>query len=86
VVARLAVLEGMGLARRVGADSWEVRGDFVGVLRGMQKMADRHKTLSARGALRSDERLPILSLDHRPWIASRAGFWSMAKKRTVAVT
>jgi hypothetical protein len=28
-------------------------------------MADRQKTLSAGGALRSDERLPILPLDHR---------------------
>jgi hypothetical protein len=65
VVARLAVLEGVGLAQRVGADSWEVRSDFVGVLRGMQKMTDRQKTLSAGGVLRSDERLPILPLDHR---------------------
>jgi hypothetical protein len=65
VVARLAVLEGMGLARRVGAHEWEVRRDFAGVLRGMQKMVDRQKTLSAGGVLRSDERLPILPLDHR---------------------
>ena len=64
VAARLAALEGMGLARRVSADGWEVRGDFAGVLRGMQKMADRQKTLSAGGVLRSDERLPILPLDH----------------------
>jgi type IV secretory pathway VirD2 relaxase len=65
VVARLAVLEGMGLARRVSANDWEVRRDFEGVLRGMQKMADRQKTLGAGGVLRSDERLPILPLDHR---------------------
>ena len=65
VVARLAALEGMGLARRVSANEWEVRRDLEGVLRGMQKMADRQKTLSAGGVLRSDERLPILPLDHR---------------------
>jgi len=64
VVARLAVLEVMGLARRVSTDSWEVRGDFAGVLRGMQKIADRQKTLNAGGVLRSDARLPILPLDH----------------------
>lgn len=64
VVARLAVLESMGIARRISADVWEVRRDVEGVLRGMQKMADRQKTLRAGGALRSDERLPILPLDH----------------------
>ena len=64
LVARLAVLEGMGLSRRVSADTWEVRCDLEGVLRGMQKMADRQKTLNAGGVLRSDERLPILPLDH----------------------
>ena len=65
VVGRLAILEGMGLARRISPDSWEVRCDFHSVLRGMQKLADRQKTLSAGGVLRSDERLPIVPLDHR---------------------
>jgi type IV secretory pathway VirD2 relaxase len=65
LVARLAVLEGMGLARRVSADSWEVRRDLESVLRGMQKMADRQKTLAAGGVLPSDGRLPIEPLDHR---------------------
>jgi len=65
VVARLAALEGMGLARRVGADSWEVRRDLESVLRGMQRTADRQKTLAAGGVLRSDERLPIQPLDYR---------------------
>jgi len=65
VAARLVVLEGMGLAWRSGAGTWGVRRDFAGVLRGMQKMADRQKTLSVGGVLRSDERLPILPLDHR---------------------
>jgi len=65
VVARLAVLEGMGLARRLSADSWEVRRDLESVLRGMQKIADRQKTLAAGGVLPSDKRLPIQPLDHR---------------------
>jgi len=65
VVARLAVLESMGLARRICADSWEVRRDLESVLRGMQKMADRQRTLAVGGVLRSDERLPIQPLDHR---------------------
>jgi len=64
VVARLAALEEMGLASRVTADTWQVRRDFEGVLRGMQRMADRQRTLASGGALRSDERLPIQPLDH----------------------
>jgi hypothetical protein len=73
VVARLAALEKMGLARRTSADRWEVRLDFVSVLRGMGKMADRQKTLAAGGILRSDERLPIQPLDHRAvdWVEGR---------------
>jgi hypothetical protein len=65
LVARLAVLEGMGLAQRVSAEIWSVRRDFESVLRGMQKLGDRQRTLAARGTLRSDDRVPILSLDHR---------------------
>jgi type IV secretory pathway VirD2 relaxase len=73
VVARLAALEGMGLAHRMIADTWEVRRDFESVLRGMGKMADRQKTLAAGGFLRSDERLPIQPLDLRAmdWVEGR---------------
>ena len=73
VVARLAALEGMGLAHRVSADTWEVRRDFESVLRGMGKMADRQRTLAAGGILRSDERIPIQPLDHRAveWVEGR---------------
>jgi hypothetical protein len=85
LVARLAVLEVMGLARRVSTDSWEVRGDFTGVLQGMQKIADRQKTLYAGGVLRSDARLPILPLNHVLWIVSKGGSWYTPKRRTVAV-
>jgi hypothetical protein len=65
LVARLVILEGMGLARRVSASGWEVQRNFHSTLRAMQKMVDRQKTLTAGGVLRSDDRLPILPLDHR---------------------
>jgi type IV secretory pathway VirD2 relaxase len=73
VVARLAASEGMGLAHKLSADTWEVRRDFESILRGMSKMADRQKTLAAGGILRSDERLPIQPLDHRAldWVEGR---------------
>jgi Protein of unknown function (DUF3363) len=73
VVARLAALEGMGLAHRLSADTWGLRRDFDSILRGMGKMADRQKTLAAGGILRSDERLPIQPLDHRAvdWVEGR---------------
>jgi Protein of unknown function (DUF3363) len=73
VVARLAALEGMGLAHRLSAETWEVRRDFDSILRGMGKMADRQKTLAAGGILRSDERLPIQPLDRRAvdWVEGR---------------
>jgi hypothetical protein len=63
VVARLAILETMGLARRVSPDIWEVRRDFESVIRGMHKIFDRQKTLAAGGVLVSDQRLPIQPLD-----------------------
>lgn len=65
VNSRLAVLERMGLARNMGATGWEVRGDFEGVLRAMQRAADHQKTLNAHGVLLSDERLSIAVLDWR---------------------
>ncbi len=62
-VARLVVLEKMGLAEPKGAGTWLVRRDFEQVLRAMQRAADRQKTLAAHGALMSDERLPLEVLD-----------------------
>ena len=59
VSARLAVLSHMGLAAVVQPGRWRVRRDFEGVLRAMQKTADRQKMLAAHCALMSDERLPI---------------------------
>lgn len=61
--ARLVVLQRMGLAESTGAGNWLVRRDFEQVLRAMQRVADRQKTLARHGALMSDERLPIETLD-----------------------
>jgi len=65
LVARLAVLEEMGLAERFGRDSWGLRADFEAVLRAMQRTQDRQRVLTAHGAVVSDERLPIEILDFR---------------------
>lgn len=65
VAARLVVLEGMGLARRAGQESWEVRTNLETTLRAMQRVSDRQRTIAGHGALMSDERLPIESIDWR---------------------
>jgi len=44
-----------------------VRGDFEAVLRSMQKIGDRQKTLAAHGVLMSDPRLAIETLDGQDW-------------------
>jgi hypothetical protein len=63
LVARLTVLEHMGLAQQTRPCTWTVRSDFEAVLRAMQLAGDRQKVLAAHGALVSDERLPIEVLD-----------------------
>jgi type IV secretory pathway VirD2 relaxase len=65
LIARLGVLERVGLARTSGLGTWNVRNDLAMVLRAMQRAGDRQKTLSAHGVLISDERLPIEALDFR---------------------
>ena len=66
VMARLGVLEDMGLAwHSGGAGAWCLRADLESVLRAMQRAGDRQKTLNAHGTLLSDERLPISVLDFR---------------------
>jgi len=55
----------MGLAESTGAISWLVRRDCEQVLRAMQRSADRQRTLAAHGALLSDDRLPMTTLDVR---------------------
>jgi len=63
VTARLAVLEHMGLAQQMGPSTWNLRADFEGVLRAMQRAADRQRVLAAYGVVVSDERLPSEVLD-----------------------
>ena len=65
LIARLSVLEDMGLARASGAGEWEIRPDLESVLRSMQRVADRQRTLRAHGVPMSDERLPIEVYDFR---------------------
>lgn len=60
VAARLITLQKMGLATQDQPGSWSVRSDFLTVLKAMQQVADRQKTLSAHRALVSDERLPLV--------------------------
>ena len=65
VTERLLTLQTMGLAECTGPNTWLVRRDFESVLRSMQRMKDRQKTLAAHGVLMSDERLPVTVLDYR---------------------
>jgi hypothetical protein len=67
ILQRLIVLQRMGLAEPVKANEWQVRGDFESVLRSIQKIGDRQKTLAAHGMLMSDPRLIIESSDNRNW-------------------
>jgi hypothetical protein len=65
IVARLAVLQRMGLAESTGPNTWHIRRDIEEVLKAMQRIADRQKTLAAYGVPISDDRLPIEVLDMR---------------------
>jgi type IV secretory pathway VirD2 relaxase len=65
VARRLLTLQAMGLATRVGPADWAVKNDFETVLRSMQQVRDRQKTLAAHGAAISDDRLPIRMLSFR---------------------
>jgi type IV secretory pathway VirD2 relaxase len=65
VAARLAVLRRMGLAELTAPHTWHVRCDVEEVLRAMQRVNDRQKTLAAHSVAMSDERLPIEILDMR---------------------
>jgi hypothetical protein len=65
IQARLLVLQRMRLAM-TGADStWQLRPETEQVLRAMQRISDRQRTLAAHGALVSDERLAIEAIDWR---------------------
>ena len=63
VASRLAFLETMGIANRSRSGEWRIKRDFESVLKAMQRTTDRQKTLSAHGALASDDRLPIRVLE-----------------------
>jgi type IV secretory pathway VirD2 relaxase len=65
LIARLAHLEKMGLARSVASQQWFVQSDFEMVLRTLQRTLDRQKMLAAHGALLSDPRLPFEITDIR---------------------
>ena len=56
---RLFVLQELGLSRRAGDDTWDVKSDFDAVLRGMQKLNDRQRMIAAYGSLLSNPMLPI---------------------------
>ena len=65
LIARLAHLEKMGLARSIAPQQWTVQSDFEAVLRTLQLSSDRQKMLAAHGALLSDPRLPFKITDIR---------------------
>jgi type IV secretory pathway VirD2 relaxase len=65
IMARLMVLENMGLAWSSATGVWGVHANLETILRAMQRTADRQKTLRAHGALLSDERLPMAVFDIR---------------------
>jgi type IV secretory pathway VirD2 relaxase len=67
VRARLTVLQRMGLAEPTGGNEWRVRRDVESVLRGMQRVSDRQRTLAGHGTPLSDERLRIEATDGREW-------------------
>jgi type IV secretory pathway VirD2 relaxase len=67
IFERLIALQRMGLAEAAEPNEWRVRQDFESVLRGMQRVADRQRTLAKHGALISDERLSIEAMDGRNW-------------------
>jgi hypothetical protein len=65
MLARLMVLEDMGLAWSSVTGAWSLHANLEAILRAMQHTADRQKTLRAHGALLSDERLPMAAFDGR---------------------
>jgi type IV secretory pathway VirD2 relaxase len=65
IIARLMVLEEMGLARSSETGAWSLHSNLEAVLRAMQRTADRQKTLRAHGVPLSDDRLPMDVFDVR---------------------
>ncbi len=63
VQARLAFLQKAGLAEPSQSDGWIVKSDFQTVLKSMQQVADRQRTLAAHRMLASNPNLPVVLTD-----------------------
>ena len=76
----------MGLAEAAEPNEWRVRQDFESVLRGMQRVADRQRTLATHGALISDDRLPFDAMDGRDWevLEGESSFTARRRKQVDA--
>jgi type IV secretory pathway VirD2 relaxase len=59
VIARLPVLQRMGLAASAGPNTRLIRHDMEEVLRAMQRASDRQRVLALHGVPVSDKRLPL---------------------------
>lgn len=59
LTARLRTLQRMGLAKETAPNAWQVRPDFLSILRAMKKATDRQKMLAAHAAAISNPHLPI---------------------------
>jgi hypothetical protein len=65
IANRLRALTVMGLAREVSPAEWNVKGNFVDVLRTIQRTSDRQKSISQQASLASDPRIPLQVDDWR---------------------
>jgi type IV secretory pathway VirD2 relaxase len=63
LVARMTVLEDMGIATATGSGAWIVRTDMQAVLRAMQRVGDRQRVLASHGLPLSDDRLQMSVID-----------------------
>ena len=63
VQARLAFLQKAGLAEPSQSGGWTVKSEFQTVLKSMQQVADRQRTLAAHRMLASNPNLPVVLTD-----------------------
>ena len=63
VQARLAFLQKAGLAESRQPGWWTIKSDFQTVLKSMQQVADRQRTLAAHRMLASNPNLPVVLTD-----------------------
>ncbi len=59
LASRLRTLQRMGLAKSSDNDTWEVRPDFLTILRAMKKATDRQKMIAAHASAISNPHLPV---------------------------